>query len=95
MKERLEEFLGGIFNSFDSSLTWNIDCNNERIEVSFQGLYDEIPQYYSLAYKFESNKIHYETVEGHWNDIDAWSAKTDLLMYLFLTVCWNFDYSKS
>jgi hypothetical protein len=97
VKERLEEFLDDIFSAYDSSLTYNVDGIHELIEVSFKGYYDETPQYFSMTYRIDENngKIEFETNEDHWVNIEAWDAKLELLMCLFLTSCWNFDYSKS
>lgn len=87
---QLDEFLGFIFDAYDSSLTYNINRNYQQIEVSFRGFCEE-PQYYPISYKFDNNKVYFETCEDCWTDIFAWNAKTDLVMHLFLRCCNDLD----
>lgn len=90
LKERLNEFLGFIFDAYDSTLTYCLNRNYQLIEVSYRGFYEN-PQYYSISYKFENGKVYFETTEEHWISIDDWNAKKDLVMHLFLRSCSQYD----
>jgi hypothetical protein len=89
--DRLREFVAGVFEDVEDSLTYHLDRINETIEVSYKCGYGDDYLYFRMNTLQKGEKIYFETTHNKWVDIEAWNAKAEMLMSLFLECCQTYD----